>query len=337
MRGPDGLCMASIGNNTHHLALLVSKDTNNCLGVKMIYFRRQEYCLNYNQNHAFISRRKLTHTQKLNVAGEVRDVTFSVTNDGDKLRSARDLINERYGWKGYGRTHSIPSDEHHTTFTAEMDDVVIGTMTLAIDSDLGLSLDRTFADEADKVRNLDGSHICELTKLAFDSCIRSKEVLAGLFHLAFIYGAGVSDCTDLFIEVNPRHARFYQTMLGFKRIGEIRTNSSVDAPAQLMRLAVDTIRHNICERAGAADAIHNHSLYPYFFSQSQEFEIQRSLALDADGLRRQPGQSSGKGEFAPPAGERHGPFNTTLCSVASLPATARTIDAKMKEHVRRAA
>jgi len=217
--------------------------------------------------------------RKLHIGNELKDVTFCVVQDGDKHLSALDLINDRYGWRGYGSDHKIPIDPHHCTFVAEVDQTIIGTITLGIDADDGLAIDHTFEDVADQFRVKPGARVCELTKLAFDGGIRSKEVMAGLFHLAFIYGTSVSDCTDLFIEVNPRHARFYQMMLGFCGVGSSRINASVEAPAQLMRLEIDAIRRNICELAGKAGASLGHSLYPYFFSPHDEQRIRLSLGL----------------------------------------------------------
>ena len=36
-----------------------------------------------------------------------------------------------------------------------------------------------------------------------------------LFHIAYIFARRMHDRTDLLIEVNPRHVRFYERMLGF--------------------------------------------------------------------------------------------------------------------------
>jgi hypothetical protein len=238
-----------------------------------------EYWLNNAVEPRSASRRRFAHVRNLYIGGQFRDVAFCAVRDDEKQSAARDLINDRYGWRGYGSDHSIPVDIQHTTFVAELDRKVVGTITLGVDSGDGLTIDSTFADVTDEFRSKPGVRVCELTKLAFDCNVRSKEVLAGLFHLAFIYGTSAKDCTDLFIEVNPRHARFYEMMLGFCRVGLSRINASVGAPAQLMRLQVDVIRRNIQEMAGNSGAGGGHSLYPYFFSLDDEARIRRSLGL----------------------------------------------------------
>ena len=196
------------------------------------------------------------------------EVTISIANTGSKLGSARRLVNDRYGQRGYGRAHQLPTGSHRSTFTAERSGKIVGTITLAADSPAGLAADRTFRDELDRFRK-GGHKICELTKFAFASEIRSHDVMAALFHVVYVYGLRMHSCTDLFIEVNPRHVRFYEIMLGFERIGSPRQNASVDAPAQLMWLRVSNIGEQIdlaaCEGAGRG-----RSLYRRFFSPTEE-------------------------------------------------------------------
>jgi hypothetical protein len=238
-----------------------------------------EYCLENNLKSQLDPLRHFILARRVRVGGKSVVVTFSAVRDNRKRSSARDLINDRYARRGYGSDHRIPSDDYHTTFTAEVNDDVISTITLAVDSRHGLAIDSTFSDVADKFREMSGTRICELTKLALEESIRSKEVLASLFHLAFLYGTNASDCTDLFIEVNPRHVRFYEAMLGFSSLGSPRANASVGAPSQLMHLEVETIGSNIYNMAGReATAVHR-SLYPYFFPRDDERRLSQMLAL----------------------------------------------------------
>ena len=82
----------------------------------------------------------------------------------------------------------------------------------------------------------------------------------------------------MFIEVNPRHRRFYETMLGFKRMGELRINPRVNAPGWLLWNSLDYVQEQIERYGGTSDAIENErSLFPYFFSQKEEEGIARRL------------------------------------------------------------
>jgi hypothetical protein len=211
------------------------------------------------------------------VGGKGHNVTVRLVETGEKIQAANDLINDRYAWRGYGDNHRLRPDASHLTFTAEVDGAVVGTITLAIDSRHGLAADRAFRGEVDGFRAQPGVKVCELTKFAFSPEVQSKELMATLFHIVFVYGQRSYGCTDLFIEVNPRHVRFYEKMLGFERVGSLKENESVAAPAQLMWLKVATIREQINASAGSADRTNARSLYPFFFSPADESGIYARL------------------------------------------------------------
>ncbi|PZU08588.1 acetyltransferase [Sphingomonas sp.] len=199
-----------------------------------------------------------------------RDVSIDIATSYEHRQMACDLINRRYSWRGYGDDHQLINRPSHTTFTVSTGSDVIGTVTLAADSDRGLSADTLFRPEIDEYRNGPDACVCELTKLAFDTNAESKHLLGALFHVVFIYGIWKHKGTDLFIEVNPRHRRFYEAMLGFSRIGELRMNESVSAPSQLMWLRVADIRQKIDAYAGMGDAAGCRSLYPFFLTSLEE-------------------------------------------------------------------
>lgn len=191
--------------------------------------------------------------------------------------SASMLINKMYAWRGYGSAHQVKASPSRITLTASDKEKVIGTVTLGIDSEEGLLADEIFKPEIDARRNA-GGKVCELTKLAFDPDIRSKFALASLFHIVFIYGRRMHNCTDVFIEVNPRHRRFYETMLGFKRQCEIRTNPRVNAPAVLLWVDIGYVEEQIRKYGGTSDNPDTtRSLYPYFFSPREEAGIHGRL------------------------------------------------------------
>jgi hypothetical protein len=196
--------------------------------------------------------------------------------DGHRNR-ANMLLSRMYSWRGYGDAIRLPSDPNCITFTATNHDEVIGTLTLGIDSPAGLAIDRTFKDEVDRFRRAPGAKLCELTKFAFDTSSPARPRLAALFHLIFIYGSMHYGCTDLLIEINPRHRRFYEVMLGFRRVGEVRTNAAVDAPSQLMWINVADIRRYI-DKHTAEGVTDGRSLYPHFFSEREEQGIYNRLA-----------------------------------------------------------
>lgn len=225
------------------------------------------------------------HTFRLPLSSAQRDCTIELglaQCDSQKSR-AKVLLNRMYSSRGYGANHQLPSAPGSVTFVATSRDELIGTLTLTIDSPLGLALDRTFGDQMDEFRRR-GAKLCELTKFAFETSAPARPRLAALFHIIFIYESAHFGCTDLFIEVNPSHRRFYELMLGFTSVGDPRGNASVNAPSQLMWLSSDRVRQFIDERgcAGAGEA--SRSLYSSFFSREEEDGIRARLA----GLGKKP-------------------------------------------------
>ena len=208
-------------------------------------------------------------------AGE--DVIINIADTGEEIEEARRLINDRYAWRGYGDSHQVRSGPSRVMFTAEFCGQTVGTITLVADSAEGLAADCAFRAELDDFRHA-GRKICELAKFAFDPEVRSLNVMAALFHVVFVYGDRTHGCTDLCIEVNPRHVRFYEKMLGFECVGSPRLNTSVAAPAQLMWLSVSKIREQINLAANKIDRREGRSLYRLFFSPSEEHALFERLA-----------------------------------------------------------
>ena len=206
-----------------------------------------------------------------------------LTDTADGRNSASMLINKMYAWRGYGSSHQFNDDPNRITLTATDKGSVVGTLSIGIDSPIGLMADLIFKEELDLHRNR-GARLCEITKLAFDPAARSKVSLANLFHLAVIYARDIHGCTDTIIEVNPRHRRFYERMLGFNQQGELKINPRVNAPAYLLHVDLQFVTQQIEKYGGtfkADNATTERSFYPYFFSPREERGIiNRLLRMD---------------------------------------------------------
>jgi len=202
----------------------------------------------------------------------VDETTFGLrlTDTADGRNKASVLINKMYAWRGYSGSHHVSADPNRITLTASIEEEIMGTLTLGIDSSAGILADTIFKDEIDRHRAR-GARVCEVTKLAFDPRVNSKEMMALLFHLAMLHARDIHGCTDLFIEVNPRHRRFYEHMLGFDRHSGPRINPRVNAPAYLLRIGFDYVAQQI-QSLGGKRRVHGgkRSLYPMFFSPHEE-------------------------------------------------------------------
>lgn len=190
--------------------------------------------------------------------------------------SARILVNRMYAWRGYTTSAATLDGEgaaDRVTLVATEHDETVGTITIGFDGPEGLRVDELFRDEADALRREHGV-LCEFTKLAVDGAVRSKRVLASLFHVAFICAYEIKGCDRILIEVNPRHVRYYQRMLGFDVHSGERLNERVNAPAVLLSLCMRHAREQINRFGGHAElAAAERSLYPYFFSAAEEAGI----------------------------------------------------------------
>ena len=184
------------------------------------------------------------------------------------------LVNRMYATRGYYSNSLLKdSSSNRITLIAGEGDALLGTITIGFDSPDGLLVDELFRDEADALRRA-GREVCEFTKLAIDRVVKSKRVLASLFHVAYAIAHRLNGIHDLLIEVNPRHIRYYQEMLGFEVSGMRRHNERVNAPAVLLSLDLSHARREIERLGGRPDlASTERSLYPHFFSPDEEAGI----------------------------------------------------------------
>lgn len=149
--------------------------------------------------------------------------------------AARVLVDQRYTARGYKSMSDAgrPCKETHAiTILATQSGHTVGTMTLRFDSIAGLNVDEAYGREVGMVRD-SGGVACELTCLAVAPEANSQATLAALFRLAY-FVADKLGVTDVFIEVNPRHERFYRRVLDFTVAAGERLCPRVQAPAVLL-------------------------------------------------------------------------------------------------------
>jgi hypothetical protein len=200
---------------------------------------------------------------------DVQVFHIRMANSAGRREAASLLIRKMYGWRGY----SVEPHQHHEankiTLYAETGGVVVGTMSLCLDSPSLLPADEHFKDKLDLLR-ADGRRLCEPSKLAIDKGV-TKRVFASLIHISYIYAHNIHAYSDYVIEVNPRHVMFYQRMLGFSVFGEERHCERVGAPAVLLRLSLSDMGEQIRKWGGKME-LHGEerSFYPYFFPSKDE-------------------------------------------------------------------
>lgn len=208
------------------------------------------------------------HTRR---SASERMFTVRTASSGPERDRAAELLRERYAWRGY-RSVQLPTDQtgYRTTLSAHAGDATIGTLTLELDGPQPLAADHAFGDVTDELR-AQGARLAEFTRLAIDPGSSSPRVLAALFHVGYIVAHRIRRYDTLLLEVNPRHAKFYERMLGCRVIGEPRTHAGVGAPAVLLSARFEFIRDQIRAHGGQPElAGSTRSLYPFAFSKTDE-------------------------------------------------------------------
>ncbi len=168
-------------------------------------------------------------------------VRTTVATSREQQLAAAALVCERYEWRGYS-TGSIVSDaldtrRPATTLVTESQGHFVGTMTLGFDGPAGLWLEHTYPEPVAAARAA-GRVLVELTRLAVAPGQDSRGVLASLFATAYRVGRLDHGATDLYIEVNPRHAPVYSRLFGFVPASGLRVCGRVKAPAVLLCLDI---------------------------------------------------------------------------------------------------
>lgn len=191
---------------------------------------------------------------------------IGVAHTQAQLEAAHSLVHRMYAWRGYmtSAEQDAWAMAERITLKASNGEHVLGTLSVVLDSADGLAADELYRDEIDIVRK-PGKRLCEFTRLAVDIEPRfnSKDFLARLIHVAFVYAHPIQHATDMLIEVNPRHVGFYRRSLGFTQIGPERICGRVDAPAVLMHIDLHHMATQI--RVHGGGNCHNaRTLYPHF-------------------------------------------------------------------------
>lgn len=195
---------------------------------------------------AFLERRAPTQRARAEGLGDLRGLTLvtagpelvraKVASTASEFAAAASLVASRYAWRGYAvQPHDRASA---ITVVATRDAGTVGTLTLRADGPAGLAADESYREALDLARQA-GRRLCELTRLAIEADAAWRPTLGALIGLAYLAGRAVHAVTDVFVEVNPRHARFYQRMFGFVAAGGQRMCPRVGAPAVLLRLELD--------------------------------------------------------------------------------------------------
>lgn len=165
---------------------------------------------------------------------------FAVRNE--QLEAADDLVRRRYAWRGYD-VPSAGNSPSRVTLLAKRGDDLLGTLTVRGGTTQELFAENTYAAEINRLRE-SGKRVGEVVKLAVETGAGTK-ALQALIRSAYVVTRFMHGLTDVVIEVNPRHVRFYERALGFIVTGAERVCSRVGAPCVLMLLDLEQFGRRI--------------------------------------------------------------------------------------------
>lgn len=187
------------------------------------------------------------------------------------------LIGDLYGSRGlqaYTTVCTVGGPEQ-ITLAACSGDRVFGTLTLGVDTGSGLLADTLYRDEINRVR-AGGGRVGEVTRLALDPELSTQDVMAHIFNITFLLARQIHRVTDLFVEVHPRHAGFYQRMMGYRVAGPVRTCPRVNAPAVLLHLCLHYVEGQI-DRLAGLDHPSERSLYKRFLPLPEQNTVLQQM------------------------------------------------------------
>ncbi len=199
-------------------------------------------------------------------------LSFSLAQNIDDLLQAYALVYRNYLRAEYIERHdsqlrysvfnALPET---TTVVARLDDRVVTTASIIIDSPLGLPMDTIYQEEVDALR-AEGARVCEVTMLADRrrAGIRTIPSILKMFKLILHYAHNKASISDILITINPSHEVFYTRYLPFEDFAGLRHYPAVkNAPALAKRQNLRTLFEEHKE----------HKLYDFFIDEAIPQEI----------------------------------------------------------------
>lgn len=173
------------------------------------------------------------------------EIQIRLAQSADELEAAYRLVQAQYARRGYAKggaearfvTHCCIPSTH--TLIATVNNVVVGTASLIVDSPLGLPLESTYPEQVCDLRAA-GETLAEI------SCLATRRrgdtpVLLGLYRGIYALARHRDQVDRLCITVHPRQRRFYQRALLFDMLGPERDYAACNqAPAVALGLDLRT-------------------------------------------------------------------------------------------------
>jgi hypothetical protein len=155
---------------------------------------------------------------------------FGLAMETEDLEGAFRLVHDNYVRDGHmtpqpsglrvGIFNALPSTR---VFVAKDGGRVVGTVTLVLDSPIGLPSDQVYGEELAGLRAR-GRRLGEATGLSVAPECRGSGagIAARLYRMLALYAARIARLQELVISVSPRHVRFYGSWFPIRQFGPLR-------------------------------------------------------------------------------------------------------------------
>jgi predicted N-acetyltransferase YhbS len=176
---------------------------------------------------------------------------FGLATNRHTLDQAFRLQHDQYVAQGYMEPqpsgwrlsvhNALPSTR---VFVALDNDRVVATMSVIVDSRLGLPMAEIYADELREFRGL-RRQLAEVSGIAVHPDYQKSglAILLRLIRIVLLYSIEMAALGNLCIAVNPHHEAFYRKAFGFESIGGLKQYGKVNgAPALALRLDLEVLR-----------------------------------------------------------------------------------------------
>ncbi len=203
------------------------------------------------------------------------------------LQAAIRLVHQEFAKENYIDPNTpswMEIPEHNllstsATFIARYNNKVVGTLSVILDSSIGLPMDDLYQVEVDVLRTQQKT-VAQVTQFAIDRDFVSQGETKKMLLFVHLFKLAIHYCTFMKVDelctmINPKHSAFYNSFFSFEELGGLKLSPSVNhAPAIAKCLNVPRSRRNDRER---------NSLCREIFGNPPDYAIfERRSSLDGD-------------------------------------------------------
>lgn len=180
----------------------------------------------------YIEKRRGVRIRRSRLLKNTENIEYKIAISTEELEQAFELVTQQYISAGLHsdndglrltKFHLLPNSKVFIAIQKQADSSqkVVGTITMIEDSSMGLPMDEIYPDRLQRLRmsNLKLAEVIGLAVSPEQSAIYNNIVMY-LYKICLQFSRFVQ-VTDLLCTVKTKHAAFYESLLLFKRIGEL--------------------------------------------------------------------------------------------------------------------